>query len=101
MNITFCELRTKDVVNIVDGKKMGRVVDLVFCCDGCKVLGIVLPGERRLFRSKDDIFVPWSHIQKIGSDCVLINLIPASGSCPPGKTKPKPANCDYIIDDEY
>ncbi|HPG92677.1 MAG TPA: YlmC/YmxH family sporulation protein [Clostridia bacterium] len=111
MNVTFCELRSKDVVNVIDGKRMGRVVDLVFCCNGCKVLGIVVPNERRLFRCKDEIFIPWSHIQKIGTDVILVSLIPINQPCPSkggmggerggGMGGKHNANCDYIIEDEY
>lgn len=112
MNVTFCELRSKDVVNVIDGKRLGRVVDLVFCCNTCRVLGIVVPNERRLFRCKDEIFIPWSHIQKIGTDVILVSLMPVNPPCPGGKGGggmgggpmgggKHNANCDYIIEDEY
>lgn len=100
MNITFCELKTKDVINVTDGKKLGRVVDLVFCCNGCRVLGIVVPNERHFFRCKDDTFIPWSNIQKIGADCILVNLAPQPAQYTNGGGKKK-SDCDYIIDDDY
>lgn len=74
--ITFCDLREKEVINTVDGKKLGRVVDLVMKCSG-EVLGFVVPGERKLLRalsSCDTLFVPWKCIVKIGEDAILVKL---------------------------
>ncbi len=75
--ITFCDLREKEVINTIDGKKLGRVVDLVMTCSG-DVLGIVVPGERKLLRalsSCDTLFVPWKCIVKIGEDALLVKLV--------------------------
>ena len=74
MDISYTDLRCKDVVNIVNGAKMGKVIDLII--DGnCKtVLGLVVPGIRKIFKSNEDIFVPWDCIEKIGNDTILINL---------------------------
>ena len=74
--ITFCDLREKEVINTVDGKKLGRVVDLVMTCSG-DVLGFIVPGEKRLLRalsSCDTLFVPWKCIVKIGEDAILVKL---------------------------
>ena len=61
MEISFCELRTKTVVNLSDGKKLGRIVDLVYDELTAKVLGLVVPGGRSfagIFKSREDIFIP-------------------------------------------
>ena len=74
--ITFCDLREKEVINTVDGKKLGRVVDLVMTCSG-DVLGFIVPGEKKLLRalsSCDTLFVPWKCIVKIGEDAILVKL---------------------------
>ena len=74
--ITFCDLREKEVINTIDGKKLGRVVDLVMKCSG-EVLGFIVPGERKLLRalsSCDTLFVPWKCIVKIGEDAILVKL---------------------------
>lgn len=99
MNITYGELRTKEVVNIVDGRKLGRVCDIVISCDNCQVQGIVVPNERRFFHSREDIFVPWKNIKQIGDDCILVSLHPQNFECPTHKPRPK-TFCDYIIDDK-
>lgn len=74
--ITFCELREKEVINTVDGRKLGRVIDLVMTCNG-NVLGLVVPGEKKALRSiasSESLFVPWKCIVKIGQDTLLVSL---------------------------
>ena len=47
VELTFCELRAKEVVNASDGRKLGRITDLVFSADSGAVKGIVAPFTRR------------------------------------------------------
>ena len=82
MEITFCELRSKDVINIVDGKRLGHILDLRISVAG-KVLGIIVPGNKKLFKSgsaADNIYVRWNNIVKIGEDAILVELC---GDAPP------------------
>ena len=46
MEITLSELKEKEVVNAFDGKKLGRIVDLIFDADLSLLLELVLPGEK-------------------------------------------------------
>ena len=76
MDITFCELREKEVVNLADGKRLGRVQDLVLEPCG-KVIGLVVPGEKKLIKalSRDEsIFIAWKNIVILGDDVILIDL---------------------------
>ena len=78
VELSFCELRTKQVVNVIDGKVLGRVCDVIFSRHTSKVLGFVVPGDLgfRLFRRRDDLFVPFERIVKIGCDVILVELEP-------------------------
>ena len=49
-DLTFCELREKEVINIVDGKKLGRILDIAFTRQGT-IVGIIVPGEKKFFKS--------------------------------------------------
>lgn len=72
--LSFCELRQKDIVSIGDGKKLGKIVDLVFCSDG-KVQGIVAPyGKRFLFFRSQEVYIPYSNIKTIGEDIILVDI---------------------------
>lgn len=75
--ITFCELREKVVINIIDGKKLGHILDISMNLGG-KVLGLILPAERRVFKgfnSGDTIFIPYDKIVRIGEDAILVELL--------------------------
>ena len=79
--ITFCELRSKEVVNCVDGRRMGRIVDIVFSSETGKIMGIVTPyGKRGPFGKGQDIFIPWRCVNTIGEDVIIVNLS-ENGSC--------------------
>ena len=73
-DITFNELRCKDVVNTVDGKRLGKATDLVIDLKCAVGLGLELPGEKKLFKSSADLFIPWIRITKNGDDVILIKI---------------------------
>ena len=75
--LSFCDLRAKEIVNVADGRRLGRITDIIFSCEGCgSVMGIVVPYVRRLFFSRaQEIFIPWNCIHKIGDDVILVNIV--------------------------
>ena len=79
MEISFTELKNKEIVNVFDGRKLGRIIDILFDNLSGTVKGIVVPGERKIFRKNDDIFVPLEKLKKIGDDVILVNLPLAMG----------------------
>lgn len=96
MDISYNELRCKEVVNVLDGTRMGHIIDMIIDRNGKDVLGVVVPGVRKLFRANEDIFVPWNNIDKIGSDVILISLDMQSASCvtkTKGKNKGEKDDC--------
>ena len=74
MEISYNELRQKEVVNVLCGKRMGRLTDLIFSTNTKKILGIVVPSEHKLFRQREDFFIPWESISKIGDDVILVSV---------------------------
>jgi len=76
MDVTFLELRCKEVINIIDGKKLGKIIDILFDMKQGKICGFIVPGERSLniFRRADDILVPWKNILRVGEDVILVEL---------------------------
>ena len=77
MECSFLELRCKEVINVVDGRCLGHVVDIVFDLrTGC-ICGLVVPGERgfwNMFKKCNELFVPYNQICKIGEDTILVEL---------------------------
>lgn len=76
MEISFVDIREKEVVNIYDGKKLGHVIDIIFDRQTGKVTGVVVPGIKKFMRKTEDIFVPIENLKKIGEDVLLIKLAP-------------------------
>lgn len=76
--MSLSELKQKDVVNILDGRRLGRVIDLEFRAeDGC-VEALVVPGETKvgnlLRGERCGIVIPWCKIIKIGENVILVQL---------------------------
>ena len=79
------DFREKEVINVADGCRLGYICELEFdTCDG-RLTAIVIPGGGlRFFGKKEKIVIPWSRIERIGEDVILVN---ASGCLPPPKKK--------------
>lgn len=109
MEVLFSQLKRKDVINVNDGKHLGRVCDVTFTVPENKLCGITVTGCKGFSLAKKDIFIPMCDIIKIGTDAILTNLSekgeqkphekpeercpperPPHGSCPPRGNCPPP-----------
>lgn len=71
MNLS--DLQKKDVVNLIDGKKNGSIIDVIINDEG-KIDKIVLLKRRFLnFFKNEETEIRWIDINKIGEDVILIN----------------------------
>lgn len=73
----FSELKCKDVINLRDCKKLGRISDLEFDhCSGqiCKV--IIPCGNKfiNILGSEPDIVIPYKDIRQIGPDIIIVDI---------------------------
>jgi len=73
MEVSFTELRSKEVVNTQDGRKLGRVCDVVLCYPENRWIGLIVPGGRG-FSRKQELFLELRNIVKIGEDVILVNV---------------------------
>ena len=73
MEISFTQLRTKEVINTQDGRRLGRVSDVVLCYPENKWIGLVVPGGRG-FSRRQELFLELKQIVKIGEDVILVNV---------------------------
>ena len=78
--MSLSELRTKDVVNTLDGQRLGKVMDIEFDVMNGHVDALVVPGEFKvgsmLRGEKCGIVIPWQRICKIGENVILVELEP-------------------------
>ncbi|AHD06247.1 sporulation protein, YlmC/YmxH family [Paenibacillus larvae subsp. larvae] len=76
-SMKISDFQTKDVINIVDGKKLGQVSDLELDLRQGRIDSLVVPSQGRflgLFGSNAEVVIPWKNIVKIGADVVLVKL---------------------------
>ena len=69
------ELQSKQIVNIKDGKNVGKIVDAIIDGNGNTLSFVVQRGK--LFMKiikKNDIEIKWSQIKKIGEDVILVDI---------------------------
>lgn len=86
VEVSFLELRCKEVVNIVDGRRLGHIVDLIFDITNGRILGLVVPGNKNfwnVFKAENGIFIPFEQVCKVGEDAILVELYTE----PSGKSK--------------
>lgn len=77
MLFKISELGRKDIINIVDGAKLGPVKDMHLDLETGKVKALVLQGRKkyfRLFGAGQDVVVSWDKVKKIGQDAVLVEV---------------------------
>lgn len=75
--MTFTELKQKDVVNIRDGRRLGKPIDLVLNETACvEALVVPVPGGilNLLKQDKEGCLVPWNRVLRIGDDVILVDI---------------------------
>lgn len=76
--MSFSEIRRKDVINIIDGKKMGRPIDLLLNDSACAE-ALVVPGRSGgllgfLMQEREGCVIPWNRVRRIGDDVILVEV---------------------------
>ena len=115
MELTFKDLKKRDVINVVDGKCLGHITNLKLAFPSGTLTGIFVPGKKcngifRIF-DRSETFIPQRNIIKIGGDVILVDLKcgetceqsvnvndgkhnrPSKNPCPPQCPPPCPPQC--------
>ena len=66
------DLQHKEIVNIVDGKRVGIIIDVIVDEKGY-INTLVLEDRRGRKFSREEYNVMWNQIVKIGDDIILID----------------------------
>ena len=88
MELTYNELSKKDVINIADGRCLGRITNIKLKFPDGRLIGIYVPGRRRrgifcLF-DRSENFIDESRVIKIGGDVILVD-VSCNNYLPPNK----------------
>lgn len=70
------DLQNKDIINVIDGKKIGIIIDITINEDGTLSSLIVEKTKSLLsrFASSSELEIKWKQITKIGSDVILVSI---------------------------
>ena len=68
--------KQKEVINLIDGRRLGYVQDVEADFSTGEITAIVVPGTSKMFcmGNKGDITIPWNKIKKIGDDIILVEI---------------------------
>lgn len=67
-------LQDKDIVNLIDGKKIGRIIDVIITENGNILSFIIQRTKFNIIPSSNEIEVRFNQIRKIGRDVILVDL---------------------------
>ena len=79
MGTKFTQLQCKEVICVSDGRRLGFIEDVEVEVPDGRVAAIIVPGPCKhlgLFGPRDDFYIPWNCIRKIGPDIVLVDARP-------------------------
>ena len=71
------ELQNKTVINLIDGKNIGSIIDLSIDDKGMTT-GLVVEKHKFLvsyFSSSKEMIIKWDQIEKIGEDVILVKVV--------------------------
>ena len=76
---TYSELKKLEVINVYNGKKHGYILDMEYDLILGKISAILIPKNNSIFncfkrKSEICIKVPYSEIQRIGNDTILVRI---------------------------
>ncbi|HHY91949.1 MAG TPA: YlmC/YmxH family sporulation protein [Firmicutes bacterium] len=86
MLVRGSELRSREVINITDGRKLGNVVDVDIDVEAGRIRALIVPGATKVlgvFGRNEDVVITWDRIKRIGYDVILVEH--RSFASPPGK----------------
>lgn len=69
------DLQAKNIINVAQGKNLGRIIDVEIDLDG-KILYFIVEQTRFLKRiaNRLDVTIAFDQIKKLGDDVILVEL---------------------------
>lgn len=71
------DLQSKDVISIVDGKRIGNIIDIMIEEKTGRIEALVVEPNRfilNVFSNRQEFEVYWPEIEKIGEDVILVKM---------------------------
>ena len=74
----FAELKTKEIIRLTDGKKLGFAEDLIIDEETNTIIALRVPRPTRGFKKPEYFEIAFSNISKIGENVILVNEEPVA-----------------------
>ena len=71
------DLQNKDIVNMVDGRNVGNIIDVKIDEDTGNIVSFIIEPSKTFFsffNRGSDTEINWNSIAKIGEDMILVKL---------------------------
>lgn len=71
------DLQSKDIVNVIDGKNIGNIIDVRINEETGSIEALVIEPNKNFFSFMNrgtDTEINWKNITKIGEDVILVNI---------------------------
>ncbi|MDD4170425.1 MAG: YlmC/YmxH family sporulation protein [Desulfotomaculaceae bacterium] len=77
--VKISDLRMREIINIVDGRRLGMLKDIDIDLEAGRIDAIILPGLNGgkllgFLGREEEIIIPWDKIIKIGMDVILVEV---------------------------
>lgn len=66
------ELQQKEIINMVNGKRIGMIIDVIIDDKGY-IKDIILEEKLRRKFNREEYTISWNQIIKIGDDIILVD----------------------------
>ena len=74
MEYNLNDLKKKRVINVADGKDLGKITDVVITYPEGKVKGIIVPGKKSGIFFSGELIINFRCVERIGDDTTLVKL---------------------------
>ncbi|WP_339063210.1 YlmC/YmxH family sporulation protein [Tepidibacillus marianensis] len=70
----FSEFSGKEIIDLNNGERIGTIgpTDLVIDPNTGKIEGLVIPKGKWLSKAKEEFYIPWNSIRKIGPAIIIV-----------------------------
>lgn len=79
MSLRLSDLEGKEVINLVDGARLGMIgeADMIIDSHTGEIQSIIMPRRNTLFSlwmDRQHIIIPWQAVKKIGNEVIIVEL---------------------------
>ncbi len=76
INMRLSDLQSKDIVNILDGRNIGNIIDVKVDEKSGSIISLIVENKGKFmsFGKGEDTEIEWKMIERIGEDVILVRF---------------------------